>query len=807
MRSGPLLLACLLMLTARSWGQSRTEWGENVDLWQKVTKSAESFSADSLWLGATFIRDTSKPFVVWLHNNEAGCKGALSFMVPGYQDSAYFLFYNKGNSGPTRVDLTDFDVPHLDTVYFSYRVVDASNSGCDTRPRYTGPNRRKGDPEGYTRFDRYSSDTRYAEPLPAPNDHITPYRRWCVAGWVQENGVPTDTVEFGFEDLTPGDADFDDIVFHITGIMLFYPPSLRLYASPTDPGAGDNRPLGSRDTVKAGETYELYAHVFDSTLSWRPDYGKYVSWELVDSLGNPVLSSSKGSGTAFSPTEAYGDATLNATFRHPGNPSHVIEASISLHIAPGDPHHISLQEDSVITSLRDDQSINAVELPEGVDSTVVYAIVRDRYGNFVGYADHAQWESANPSAVDVHAGEPPWHGVVLKQDEGVATVSATQDTLVPATLRAVARGLPSSHAGLVSAITRDTDGDGYLDAIELHFDTLIDAGTQALDALEAQVKQGKTSLPVTQIRSASGAPVDSVFTLTLQEVETASLQTGWRPRVSLSGGASMQPVDDYLSTDGAGPVLQAATFYPQPIDDSGGEKWDTIKVKVSEPVLCADVLSGSRTAEPAGMFVYYEEGKENPSALSTARFVGTCSAQYQTEYTLVLDGNEFAVEPMEDRMQLVSAVADSSSKAPPSREKSRKETVRWGVANTLRLSGSPNPFVPGRDEIPLQARTLYADILNGQNKGTVIGIVSLKPLQVRADGTYGRAVILDALGNAVVDNLAVGATDSPNDYGLFWDGRNRHGRYVGSGAYLLVVHATDIDGKETVNRVKIGVRR
>jgi len=48
---------------------------------------------------------------------------------------------------------------------------------------------------------------------------------------------------------------------------------------------------------------------------------------------------------------------------------------------------------------------------------------------------------------------------------------------------------------------------------------------------------------------------------------------------------------------------------------------------------------------------------------------------------------------------------------------------------------------------------------------------------------------------------------SYKSYGVFWDGRNANGRFVGGGGYLMVLSMTDVDGKEITQRMKIGVRR
>ena len=117
--------------------QSVNDWGENTDPFRPPKTG---WIADSLFIGATFLRDTTKDsFTIWLHRNEAGCVGRLYLMVPGGgsggRDTAIYLFQNKNNSGPTRMNLTNnalinSRIHHLDTLFFRYKVVPGYQ--CDT---------------------------------------------------------------------------------------------------------------------------------------------------------------------------------------------------------------------------------------------------------------------------------------------------------------------------------------------------------------------------------------------------------------------------------------------------------------------------------------------------------------------------------------------------------------------------------------------------------------------------------------------------------------------------------------------------
>ncbi len=220
--------------------------GENADLWVPASAAGLFSQVDTLWLGATVIRDASQRLTVTLAGNEAGIEGGLYILVPRLPDTAFFIFTNHMGTHWTK-DLTQLSIgTHLtdtlfrdgDTLCFLYAYpVDSSRQSGFNRidslaphMRFSGPNRRQGDGPGegapvggWDEYDRYTSDEVWGDTLPGQ-----PYangRRWFVAGWLQENvgacgRARTDTVALGVEDLTPGDADFDDVVFYLTGVRL-----------------------------------------------------------------------------------------------------------------------------------------------------------------------------------------------------------------------------------------------------------------------------------------------------------------------------------------------------------------------------------------------------------------------------------------------------------------------------------------------------------------------------------------------------------------------------------------------------------
>ena len=71
----------LLCLCAVAHAQSNLDPSENTNLY--LVNPGGLWRADSLWLGATFLRDTAEPLKVRFDNNQSGWSGDRRLMVPG----------------------------------------------------------------------------------------------------------------------------------------------------------------------------------------------------------------------------------------------------------------------------------------------------------------------------------------------------------------------------------------------------------------------------------------------------------------------------------------------------------------------------------------------------------------------------------------------------------------------------------------------------------------------------------------------------------------------------------------------------
>jgi len=166
------------------------------------------------------------------------------------------------------------------------------------------------------------------------------------------------------------------------------------------------------------------------------------------------------------------------------------------------------------------------------------------------------------------------------------------------------------------------------------------------------------------------------------------------------------------------------------------------------------------------------------------------------------------------------------------------DTVHIKVANQPTASVGPNPFVPGVDIIwdnfakittnPNDLRRLeelYGPIVanskSGKGEGhpeNVTGVLVAATAQwpVKQNGGKGdvryaaaKAVIYDAVGHIVFESgpgdIVIAGEENDNTFGFVWSGKNKAGRIVGPGTYLMRMTATMTNGEKFSSQRMVGV--
>jgi fibro-slime domain-containing protein len=210
---------------------------------------------------------------------------------------------------------------------------------------------------------------------------------------------------------------------------VFNPPGyLKLYNQPGDPTT--LTPLGSTATAFAGTNFPLYAHVFDSLQGWVPTSDNLINWVMIDSLGNPLLTSTQGGSTVFIPREAFGWVTIKATFKDPATGKTFV-TTISVNVQPGPPHHIVIEANNNVANTRDDRPIKTIFVEESKPTTV-YAIVRDTFGNFISLGNTASWHIRD--SLIVSTSQLQGSSTSLSEVSfGTTALTASQANVIPCT--------------------------------------------------------------------------------------------------------------------------------------------------------------------------------------------------------------------------------------------------------------------------------------------------------------------------------------------------------------------------------------
>ena len=166
-------------------------------------------------------------------------------------------------------------------------------------------------------------------------------------------------------------------------------------------------------------------------------------------------------------------------------------------------------------------------------------------------------------------------------------------------------------AVLDSTITRDANGNGFLDRIELYFNKPVSIApafplsnifatshgiTFTIDSIIGLLPRGRT---------------DAKFVLCIHE-DSMSLQnvpqTGWTPSVSISGMTGAGPVSNFACIDGAGPVIWKVVKTISKTDD---RTTDLVTVTFSERISGIKGVAFDVSTRPESVFEVYHEVYHN----------------------------------------------------------------------------------------------------------------------------------------------------------------------------------------------------
>jgi fibro-slime domain-containing protein len=251
------------------------------------------------------------------------------------------------------------------------------------------------------------------------------------------------------------------------------------------------------------------------------------------------------------------------------------------------------------------ESQNGVALPDaytlyadptkGPDNLLMIAMGYDKFRNKMGPQSSKWSKDGTLHDIGTLVAQQIYYNTenVKFNEVGFIRAKAVSDTAIG---DQIAIFIVGPDAVISNAITRDYNGNGYLDAIEVHFDKAVALPVEFIPGNNITIsyksfETGIEPVPFT-IRSISptAGSTDSVFILYLNELylmddpisqKNKDLpETDWTPTISINNIPGTQNIIK-VTTDGAGPVIWRVYLYPAAYGDHTNDK---VTFKFSEEI-------------------------------------------------------------------------------------------------------------------------------------------------------------------------------------------------------------------------------
>jgi len=204
------------------------------------------------------------------------------------------------------------------------------------------------------------------------------------------------------------------------------------------------------------------------------------------------------------------------------------------------------------------EDANYVPLPPqtlsmtGTPSVTPYAVGYDPYGNRIGRII-STWNSTGTLTPVTDTGTYTYITAENKPTDQAGDVCASK---INEQGKTVTGCLPVTIIGpkkvVTSALTRDLNGNGFLDAIEFTIDRPVSAAEVSI-ANFTDIKYSTTRFAADSISFSATNP--NIFTVHFSEKDTTTPQTAWKIYYSITNATTLANASQVLTTDGAGPVV------------------------------------------------------------------------------------------------------------------------------------------------------------------------------------------------------------------------------------------------------------
>jgi hypothetical protein len=544
--------------------------------------------------------------------------------------------------------------------------------------------------------------------------------------------------------------------------------------------------------VNVADTVSLIASIRDMSNTIQPDSSKKTQWRIIDDGGNPlsILLNTTGSEATLVPQVAGSVITIEGSAIVNGQ---MFVDTIAIHVNEEQKFslHITVTPDTNVKSH---------------DTVLLKAVVLDSKN--IQVADSVfktNWKIiANDGNPDNILKNTSGAQVTCVPESAFTTVSIMASVLINNLLITDTINL---HVGA---------GDPYRLSIEKRL--FLKQGGINLDTVAFTTEVNNDSV-FAVIRDRWGAlcsVADSLLTnwsvVSGQQVARVTgienrKYTGYLERMGSAGSAVVEVSQGQLIKDSVVVKVSGAPFlvravYVVPGD---GATKKTMKLYFSENVN----FSMLNTALPVNTLAYKNSaGQITKNILDGAVYQSGTSDQFAKEITVMLTDAANLIVPDKDSIAITGGTVNQQGVGPDYQHPVFVSVEIQGGLITIAATSNPfNIRQPISTVVPAHILSYYSNVVKNSNEnGVLIAVNSLVPLKQSGEH-FGNIIIYDALGNIVCRSLKLNTANisTKTDYGLYWNGKNEHGRMVGQGTFLVRVHVVDIKGKESVLDLKIGV--
>lgn len=272
-----------------------------------------------------------------------------------------------------------------------------------------------------------------------------------------------------------------------------------------------------------------------------------------------------------------GDTIYNTAYTNiRGYPTDYIGARAKIKCSVGDegkPDHIDIILDTVNFNRSKDEYIDPILIGLNQKTFTIFAVVRDKYGNFVRFANNAVWSSSDSKIATVTSSKK-WIGVITNNGKGTTMINVNESGIKGDSISitiATSTALPT----IKSAVMLDKNGDVTPDMLSIVLSSDLEEG-QKIDSVNIDYRGNLYSIPAASVVKQE---------LTLSVPFTSLTGTDGRPAGNVTifmavDGAGKQNTKQF--TDGVGPALSAAG-----VMESNGTNQDVLILTFTEQVLPA----------------------------------------------------------------------------------------------------------------------------------------------------------------------------------------------------------------------------